>query len=72
MPAVKIHAKKMEKLVEEAIAKEFLTVIQQTLKVPIVEIFFFDIDKVYATDGQERCLMEIVGPERPDEVIEQL
>jgi hypothetical protein len=71
MPAVKVFTKKMEPPLQKAVATQFLDTLQQCLKVPIAEIFFFDVD-IYGTDEREQCLLEIEGPERPAEVIEQL
>jgi hypothetical protein len=71
MPAVKVFTKKMEPPIKEGIAKQFLNTLQEYLKVPIAEIFFFDVD-IYGTDEGEHCLLEVEGPERPAEVIEQL
>jgi hypothetical protein len=61
----------MEPAIKEAVAKQFLNTLQECLKVPIAEIFFFDVD-IYGADEREHCLLEVAGPERPAEVIERL
>jgi hypothetical protein len=71
MPAVKVFTKKMEPPIQKAVATQFLHMVREYLKVPVAEIFFFDVD-IYGTDEREQCLLEIEGPERPADVIEQL
>jgi hypothetical protein len=72
MPAVKVYAKKIEPAMQEAVAKQFLTVIQEHLKVPLVEVIFLSTDKVYGNDEKEHCLLEIEGPEKSAEIVERL
>jgi hypothetical protein len=71
MPAVKVFTKKMERVTQKAVATQFLDTVQQYLNIPVAEVFFFDVD-IYSTDEREQCLLEIEGPERPADVIEQL
>lgn len=72
MPAIKVYAKKMESTVKENIAKQFLDTIQEQLKVPIAEIFFLDLEKVYGPEDREYGLLEIEGPVKDAETIERL
>jgi hypothetical protein len=72
MPAVKVYAKKMEPTIQETVAKQFLTAVQEHLKVPLVEVIFLNIDKIYETDKREHCLLEIEGPEKSVEIVERL
>jgi hypothetical protein len=72
MPAVKVYSKKMELTAQEAVAHQVLAVIQEHLKVPLAEVIFFGIDKIYGNDEREHCLLEIEGPEKSAEIVERL
>ncbi|GHU39487.1 hypothetical protein FACS1894190_04370 [Spirochaetia bacterium] len=72
MPAIKVYAKKMEPTMQEAVAKQFLTMIQEYLNVPLAEVIFLCIDKVYGNDEMEHCLLEIEGPGKSAEIVERL
>ncbi|WP_400260608.1 hypothetical protein [Candidatus Methanomassiliicoccus intestinalis] len=70
MPAVKVYAKKMDARLQEALAEQLLTIIQKDLQVPVADIIFFDVAKIYGVEQREQCLLEIEGPEKSAEIVE--
>lgn len=71
MPAVKVYAKKLEVVVKKEVATQFLKKVQEYLEVPVAEILFIDLDDIYGNDERDKCLLEVEGPEKPAEIIEQ-
>ena len=72
MPAVKVYARTIEPKKKTTIAKKFCAAVQEYLKVPIVEIIFFDMDRIYGNDEREHCLLEMEGPTRSADIIERM
>ena len=72
MPAVKVYAQAIDPQQKADMAKQFCAEVQKHLKVPIVEVIFFDVDRVYGNDEREHCLLEMEGPARNADIIERM
>ena len=72
MPAVKVYAQAIDPQQKAVIAKLFCAEVQKYLRVPIVEVIFFNVDRVYGNDEREHCLLEMEGPARSADVIERM
>ena len=53
-------------------AERFYAEVKKHLKVPIVEVIFLDVDRIYGSDGREHCLLEMEGPAKDADTIERM
>ena len=72
MPAVKVYAQALDPQQKAVIAKMFCDEVQKYLEVPVVEVIFLNIDRVYGNDEREHCLLEIEGPAKDADIIERI
>ena len=70
MPAVKVYAQTIDHQQKTVISKQFCAEVQKHLKVPIVEVIFVDVDRIYGNDEREHCLLEMEGPTISADIIE--
>ena len=70
MPAIKVYAHAFDDQLKTIIAKQFCAKVQEYLNVPIVEVIFINVDRIYGNDEREHCLLEMEGPAANTDIIE--